>query len=1239
MGSKKGLLPLFIFLFSICAGNVSAQCGGQIMEPGFAFLTSSRGCAPFTVQIETLYLLATPGTQYYVTWGDGSPQEVFTQTNATGVVIQHTYPNSPTVCGYDIVIDAANGCNPLGSVVPITTQVVVWTNDVISIDPGVYRVCQGYASSLQFVDNSDWNCFPRATRENNEPRWIQWIYGTGNAAIRIPGIQVNGSAPGGFPFLDPSPGKNPIYPVTSPGQVSLPIDIPVTAPADIGKEFEITLKNWNQCNAYDNVLTDGNAFNPVSGDLVNGDNGPQVTTARVVIVPSPVPQFVTRLGNAGGPVQSIFCLNDDIFFDNNTAPIAGANFQYTWEFFDNSTGTGSPLSTSTQANPTYSYNSSGQKLIRLRVHDANAAGNCEAIVESLVTISPSLVAQIQVRDLSNTPITPDFCQEAAAPFTNFNARFSDASIGMSSPTTTWRWEFYDENSSLVFESPSNGAYSNSILGPFDRVFTNKGIYRVVLRIRDNVTFCESTDEVQIRVFEKPVPAFTFNRMCEGDDITFTDQSTLNPLQGEQIVNWEWDMNYDGVTFNKDPSLDGQRNFDYNVGAAGTHPVALRVTSDIGGCSEILVQPVIVDPKPNASFTPDVTSGCSILTVNFTNNDFSNQPVPVSQYVWEIDNGDGSGFQVDSVQRSGSPAFQNVYTREFVNNGNANKDYTVRLRAINVNGCESVSAPATVTVFPGPTAGFISVNYSPFNDNCSPEQVSFTVDNETQAFNPSDYTWIVSTDSGIVDQVSTGTTPAFSYNFVNTTQKVKDFEVTLRTTLPSSCFGDSTRIIRINPVPRSDFDIDTIQYDCERMALRFTAAQSGLNEYAWTVRINNVVITSVVSDSDVFEYEFSRINTNQNVQVSLTTRNLLNCQSPETTKNILIPKDDNINAAFTVSPINQTLPNSTVTISNTSNPGPWNYLWDFGDGTTSDNSSVSQHTYQTFGTYTITLTVSNGDCSAQQVTSVTINPIPPVLDFDYNPSQGCAPLTVSFTNKSLYADPSSYFWQFGNGQGTSRATNPTYTYYEPGIYSVTLSATNVTGDTVEITKHAIIEVYDKPSALFNIKPKILYIPGGKLYTDNQSFGASSYLWNFGDGNTSTEVEPEHTYLNEGIYDVTLIASNSFDCADTAKVKAAVNVMKGGQVLIPNAFSPNLSGPGNANGENDVFLPLLRGVKDFQMQVFNRWGELLFETKDASQGWDGYYKGQLCPQDVYVYKIVAKFDDGNMITRVGDINLMR
>jgi gliding motility-associated-like protein len=93
-------------------------------------------------------------------------------------------------------------------------------------------------------------------------------------------------------------------------------------------------------------------------------------------------------------------------------------------------------------------------------------------------------------------------------------------------------------------------------------------------------------------------------------------------------------------------------------------------------------------------------------------------------------------------------------------------------------------------------------------------------------------------------------------------------------------------------------------------------------------------------------------------------------------------------------------------------------------------------------------------------------------------------------------------------------------------------------------------------------------------------------------------------------------------------------------VPNAFRPNGTGPGSTNvSNNEVFLPLMRNVTRFQMFIFNRWGQLLFESANPESGWDGYYKGQLCQQDVYIYKITVEYDDGKQFTRTGDINLLR
>src|SRR5210317_2157763 len=117
----NGVKIFLVSVFSILIGSsqVQSQCtSGDIMEPGFNFITSSRGCAPSTIEIQTLYLNSIPGTIYHVDWGDGSSNTDYIQVNnyPNGPVISHEYVNSPVECGYQVIIEAENPCNPLGSV-------------------------------------------------------------------------------------------------------------------------------------------------------------------------------------------------------------------------------------------------------------------------------------------------------------------------------------------------------------------------------------------------------------------------------------------------------------------------------------------------------------------------------------------------------------------------------------------------------------------------------------------------------------------------------------------------------------------------------------------------------------------------------------------------------------------------------------------------------------------------------------------------------------------------------------------------------------------------------------------------------------------------------------------------------------------------------------------------------------------------------------------------------------------
>ncbi len=1255
---------LMLLFFVSAAGHSLAQCNQLRPQRDVSFNTD-QDCAPVTVtQFTITYYFNIPQDPARIriryVWNDplGTVSEVHSGNGLTAGA-----GNTSFTATAGLTYNDNNGqCNILPTAYilfdnqPCTSSeeqrsAYFWgtdeqANGILAMAPQTWDVCHDNPiAGARFRDASDFNCNRTIEPDNpnNAQRHVQFVYGTNhNPATAIRDLSLNDG--GVVPLTDGNGALvstttvgtvtgayfGPVEAIPAPADGPVSLTFPMNAPANpdnlVGDQFEVTMYNWNVCNPYD-----------PQGGIPNYEDA-IATTGYIRIVDSPRPDFVTR--DANGNAASAFCIGDLISFRNTTTASGGFNFF--WEFFDDATGT-DRIHTSGSRHTDFAFTSGGTKLIRLHASNPTAQGSCVAHYDRLVEITPSLVARIGVTDHSGNPITPDFCQESTTPLTDFEVRFTDTSIGSPTTNTEWRWEFFNEgNASNNPDSsePAGNGFSSTPLGPFDHFFTNPGVYRARLIIRDGTTDCRTQDEVRVRVFEKPQPEFTAPRVCEGSATTITDASILNSVGGAQIVSWEWDLDYDGVTFNKNTALDNQQTITHTYPSSGTYQVALRVATDVGGCFAMISQAVEVDPLPVATIAANITSGCSALDVTFTNNSVNGQPDVIKDFIWEVD--DGGGFVVDAVQHPSDPDFSDTFVRTFTNTGSFDRVYNVRLRVVTVNDCELVSAPIAITVNPEPRAGFVSLNYSPFNNNCSPVSVNFSVDNQTQALNPTDYTWRIEDAIGLVDEVSTGTTPVFTHDFDNTTQSIKDYFVTLRATLPSSCYGDSTRIIRVAPVPPSDFDVQTISYGCDRVLLGLDAAQRGLTRYEWTISINGFTVYASTTDGDHVEYEIQRsATTDQNVAISLTTTNSANCESPLTTQNLFVPRTQSMNTSFTATPVDQTLPSSTVTLVNTTTPGPWTYLWDFGDGTTSTDPLEASHTYLTYGVYTITLQVANNDCVETFSRDIRINPIPPVIEFDYFPPSGCAPHTVTFVNQSQYADPTSYVWKFGANEGTSYATDPTYTYHQPGLYSVTLSATNMLGGTVSLTKEFIIEVLPNPVAQFAVYPTTtLNVPGETLYTDNRSRDATEYLWDFGDGSTSTDPEPQHKYNEEGTFTVTLIARNADGCADTTALVSGVNTVKHGQLLIPNAFVPNPAGPGSGDVRNNqVFLPLMQNVTKFQLMIFNRWGELMFESTNPDSGWDGYYKGRLCAQDVYIYRLTVEYDNGRTITRTGDINLLR
>nr|MBA3900362.1 PKD domain-containing protein [Bacteroidota bacterium] len=290
-------------------------------------------------------------------------------------------------------------------------------------------------------------------------------------------------------------------------------------------------------------------------------------------------------------------------------------------------------------------------------------------------------------------------------------------------------------------------------------------------------------------------------------------------------------------------------------------------------------------------------------------------------------------------------------------------------------------------------------------------------------------------------------------------------------------------------------------------------------------------------------------------------------------------------------------------------------------------------------YTVTAT---NHCGVSVTKSFEINFLPmPVVNLIASAHDGCEEHTVDFTDVTLNSsDPAgSWLWNFGDGN-TSTAANPQHTFKNAGQYKVSLTVTTVGGcSDASSTANTTVTVYPKPTASFTYNPNPIFALE-PIFFKNQSQGGVSYRWDFGDGNRSIVVNPQHIYRSAENYTISLTAISDLGCRDTYHL----DVIASGNVKVPNAFTPNPNGPNGGryynNGmDNSVFFPFADGVEEFNMQIFNRWGELIFESKDINIGWDGYYRGELCKQDVYVWKIAVRFNDNRIYNKMGDITLLR
>lgn len=296
-----------------------------------------------------------------------------------------------------------------------------------------------------------------------------------------------------------------------------------------------------------------------------------------------------------------------------------------------------------------------------------------------------------------------------------------------------------------------------------------------------------------------------------------------------------------------------------------------------------------------------------------------------------------------------------------------------------------------------------------------------------------------------------------------------------------------------------------------------------------------------------------------------------------------------------------------------------------------------------GANTFLWTINNNGCIASDDVIITYYVLPKV-EFYPSPQNGCPPLHVEFINGSVGGNP--FIWDFGDGTGSTE-TNPKRTYTVPGIYKVSLIGTGPDG--ILIRKDTVVIVREQPVSRFQVVPDLVYISSPPNDLDKQvhcftlTEDIESVLWDFGDGTTSTELNPLHRYKATGIFDVSLMVTTGYQCTDSETLFKAVTVERKGRIECPNAFTPNLGGPLGGfiipnDFSNDVFHCYAEGLLDYHLEVYNRLGVRLFESNDINVGWDGYFNGALVQEGVFVYRVSGTYNSGEKFSELGSILLI-
>lgn len=312
-----------------------------------------------------------------------------------------------------------------------------------------------------------------------------------------------------------------------------------------------------------------------------------------------------------------------------------------------------------------------------------------------------------------------------------------------------------------------------------------------------------------------------------------------------------------------------------------------------------------------------------------------------------------------------------------------------------------------------------------------------------------------------------------------------------------------------------------------------------------------------------------------------------------------------------------------------------YTWFFGPAAsipTANTLDVNGVSFSEAGYIPVTLSAETDLCSGSYTDIVFIYDRPEI-NFGIDPELKCAPYTVQFIDSSTSYAPLTYWWDFGDGTNSDEA-NPEHTYEIPGFYDVTLSIASSEGclAALTLTKEDLIRMYPSPTAGFTVSPEEQTVFSPFFTATDLSVGSDVVFYIYNDSMYIYERNPSFTFIESGGHTIYQVVENQYGCRDTAS--HIVRVIPQTTLYIPNTFTPD------NNDYNNVFFPVVYDAMNYEFDIYNRWGELIFHSTKPREGWDGSYKNKICQDGTYTYKLrYTDIESNETFIVTGFVNLLR